>query len=285
MDDAGAAIDELRAALDARIGRNLVLYQRIENGLKHLLIGSRIEGTPTDIVERMQAWNAKVMRMNMGEAAKAVFEYVLTATPRELPAKPDTTQIRVRTTLSLEPSADDPDEFRRLAERCKAVVDRRNDLVHHFLRQWRLDTEAELRAAMDDLDSGHAEAAALRTELLQIMQIYAEARRALAADLNSPQWQRQLELGMAQGNVIGVLEDVASACRREGGWEFVSTALHRLNASVASDVARLKEAFGKDWLVRTFEAAADTFEVTVEPTPNAAPGANRRLYRLRPARQ
>lgn len=277
----GAAHD-VQSEIEHRVGRNLLLYQRIENALKRLLLSSRIEGTPADAAARAQAWSAKVMRLNMGDAAKAVFEQVLTATPQELPAKHDSTEVWVRTSIAIGPPPQNPDAFERLAERCRAIVDQRNDLVHHFLRQWPLENDADARAALEALDAQHEAAAALRQELLPLLRMHEDFRESLADYAASPQWQRDLDVAMAQGSVIDVLADEAGKSRRSDGWQYETTALHRLDRSVASDVARLKEEWGKDWLTRTLAAVADLFEVADEPIPNSGGGARRRLYRLRP---
>ena len=82
--DADAA---LGAEIERRVGRNLLLYQRIENGLKELLLRSTVEGTPDDPAQRFAARTAKVMRSNLGDVAKAVFEQVLTNDPKESPVQ------------------------------------------------------------------------------------------------------------------------------------------------------------------------------------------------------
>jgi hypothetical protein len=273
----------LRSEAERRVGRNLLRYQAIENTLKRLLLGSLAEGTPADCAQRFKVWAAKVMRLNMGDVAKAVFEQVLTATPKEVPEKYDSTQVWVRTPFTIAPGPDQPDAFERLAERCKAVVDQRNDLVHHFLRQWKRETENELHAMLTALEEQHDVAEALHDEILALMRTHEQARSEFAAYVASAQGQLDLDFAMAQGNVVEILVGVAEQARREGGWEYVTTALHRLNGNGdrSPDVQRLKDRWGKDWVPKLFESAGDLFELASEPLPNGPPNASRLVFRLR----
>ena len=269
---------DLRAEAERGVGRNLLRYQGIENTLKRLLLGSLAEGTPSDFAQRSEAWAAKVMRLNLGDVAKAVFEQVLTATPKVLPERHDPTGVWFQARFSIEPDPDNPGAFERLAERCRSVVDQRNDLVHHFLRQWKRETEDELRAMLAALDDQHIAAQAFHEEVLALMRDHERARSEFAAYLASPQGQLELDFAMARGSA-----ETAQQTRRKDGWEHVTTALHRLNGSgdLSPDVLRLKDRWGQEWVKQLFESAPDVFELASEPLPNGPPNALRRIYRLR----
>jgi hypothetical protein len=271
--------------IEQRVGRNLLPYQRIENALKLMLLVSMSEGTPSDHEQRATARVAKVMRLNMGDAVGAVFDQVLTAEPRAQPAKHDPNEIWVRMTITIGPPADRPGDFEALRERCKAVVDQRNDLVHHFLRQASYEAGGDMAAVINALDAQHNVALALRGELLGYLNSLKAFRQEHAAYFNSEPGRSDFAFAVAQGAVIDALVEVAQQTRRTEGWEHVTTALHRLSAggSPFPDVKALKERWGKEWVKRLFDSASDGFEVTDEPLPNAAPGTTRKIYRLRKA--
>jgi hypothetical protein len=269
--------------IEQRVGRNLLLYQRIENALKQMLLVSSSEGSPTDHEQRSAARFAKVMRLNMGDAVGAVFDQVLTAEPRDQPVKHDPNEIWVRMSITIEPPREQPGLFEALRERCKAVVDQRNDLVHHFLRQARFEAAGEVAAVVETLDKQHAAALARRRELLGYLESLKAFRQEHADYFNSELGRSDFEFAMAQGAVIDTLVEVAQQARRADGWEYVTTALHRLQpGGVASaDVLLLKERWGKAWVEKLFGSASEVLEVTSEPLPNGPAGATRQIFRLR----
>lgn len=279
-------ITEVDAALGAeverRVGRNLLLYQRIENGLKRMLLQSCVEGkTLADIEQRLAVRAAKIMRMNMGVVAGAVFEQVLTDDPQP-PPEPDSSAeavIRARFTIGSHP--DSPDSIIDLRARCKAVVDARNDLVHHFLRQTHLESVDRLRVALDALDAQHDEALTVRDELRAHLQSMAETQRQSATFLASEEGQQALELAMAEGRLLDVLADVAQVKVRSDGWTLLTTALHRARAAVPADVERLRSQFGPRWIQQVLGRYGTQFELAQEATPNASAGSTRPIYRIR----
>lgn len=274
---------ELPQEIERRVGRNLLLYQRIENVLKFMLTFALAEGTPSDHERRTTARITKVMRLNMGDAVGAVFDQVLTAEPRHAPAKHDPNEIWMRTMFSIEPSPDRPGEFDLLRERCQSVVNQRNALVHHFLRQAQLWESGNVAIAATALDEQHTTALALRGELRGLLNGLKAVRQETAAYFASDSGRGDFELAMAQAAIVDTLADIARQTRREDGWEFVTTALNRLNASgkPSSDVLALKKRWGNDWVEKLFEIASDVFEVTSEPLPNGTAGTRRQIYRLR----
>lgn len=281
--EAGLARDPAwRAGIEQRVGRNLLAYQRIENALKRLVLGALIEGTPTDLAQRHAGRAAKVIRMNLGDVAKAVFDEVLTSTPRDRPPPADASQAWVSYRFTIAPPPDRPDVFEPLRARCKAIVNQRNALVHHFLRRYAGASDAELDAAREALDAQHDAAAALLDEVAALIRTVEAQREGIAGTLQSPEFRDQLKDAIAQGEVIDLLIEVADGDRRADGWAFLTTALHRLRERAPDAVRRLEARLGKEWLFKTMALAADNFEAQTEPLPNGPPGATRVVYRVLP---
>lgn len=282
-DGAGSGVGPaLRAGIEQRVGRNLLAYQGIENALKRLLLGALIEGTPTDFARRLAGRAAKVIRMNLGDVAKAVFDEVLTSSPRDRPPPADASQAWVSYRFTIAPPPDRPDAFEPLRARCKAIVDRRNDLVHHFLRQYAGAGDTELDAALEALDAQHAVAAAFLDEVVAMIRTVEAQRERIAGTRRSPGFHEQLEDVIAQGEVIEVLMEVADSDRRADGWAFLTTALHRLRERAPNAVHRLEARLGKEWLFKTMAFAPEHFEAQTEPLPNGPAGATRIVYRVLP---
>lgn len=281
--EAGPAIDPARRAeIEQLVGRNLLAYQSIENALKRLLLGALIEGTPADRAQRLAARAAKVTRMNLGDVSKAVFDEVLTAAPRDRPAPADASQAWVSIRFTIAPPPDRLDAFEPLRARCKAIVDHRNDLVHHFLRQYAGASDTELGAAREALDAQHGAAAVFLDEVVALIRALDEQREGIAGTLQSLEFRDQLKDAIAQGEAIDVLIDVADGDIRADGWAFLTTALHRLRERAPHAVRRLEARLGKEWLFKTMAVAPEHFEARTEPLPNGPAGATRVVYRVLP---
>lgn len=274
--------DETGAEVERRVGRNLLLYQRIENGLKELLLRSYAEGsTQADVEQHLAAHAAKVMRQNMGEAARDVFKTVLTDNRRPLSELPKGSDVSIRTRFTIGSHPDDPDVIVRLRERCKAVVDARNDLVHHFLRQTPRDSADRLRDALAELDARYEVASGLRNELLGMLASLVEHQLEAAAYLAGPDGQQLLELAMAEGRIVDILAATAQSEARADGWTLLTTALHRAKEAVPADVERVRKVRGKGWGGQLLERCQEMFELASEPTPDGAAGSTRAIYRQR----
>jgi len=271
----------LGAETERRVGRNLLLYQRIENGLKRLLLQSYIVEPVADIERWLAERAAKIMRMNLGDAAKAVFEQVLTDAPKPMPTPPAGSETRVSSHFTIGPHPHYPDAIDALRIRCKAVADARNDLVHHFLRRTDQATPDQLRDTLDGLDAQYDAAIEMRDELLAHLRAMAEFRRSAGEYFASDRGIQALELAMAEGNVVDVLAGVTQSEARPDGWTLLTTALHRARAAVPVDVERLRQQFGQQWVRQVLGRCSAMFELADEPTPNGPPGSKRAIYRPR----
>jgi hypothetical protein len=277
---ASAVDPALQAEVERRVGRNLLLYQEIENALKEILFGSLIEGTREDLRERMAKRAAKVVRMNLGDVANAVFEDVFTPDSKEraAPAGPD--EIWTSIQLRIAPPEGQPDAFEPFRQRCKAVVTQRNELVHHFLRRWTLDVATDSAAACSALDAQHVEASAFRDEAMAYVRAQEVERRKAAAYVSSPEFRQKLKDAIAQGKVIDVLLDAAANEHRADGWTLLTTAQNRVHERLPQEARSLKERLGREWLFKTMAMAPESFEARTEPLPNGAAGATRIVYRV-----
>lgn len=270
----------LGVEVERRVGRNLLMYQRIENGLKELLLRSTVEGTPDDAARRFAARAEKVMRMNLGDVAKAVFEEVLTDDPKERPAPRLGTDAVIRSRVTISSSPDHPNWIASMRTRCKEVVDARNDLVHHFLRQRKRESVADLDLALDALDTQHQVALELRNEIVALARSLADHLRQSAAYIVSDEGQQALDLAMSEANVVEVLAEVAQAEARADGWALLITAQHRVHARVPMDAELVRERLGRQWPWQVLERWPTLFDRDLEPLPNGAPGTTRPIFRL-----
>ncbi len=277
-----AGVDlQLRDELHRRVGRNVLQLQKIERAWKGLLLTCVVEGAVAEGAAGAARWSSTVLRMNMGDVVKALFEEVLTAEPRERPIKGDRSKGTARTRLTFEPAPDDAAAARAMQSRWQNLVEERNRLVHHFVERWQRASPEELQGALTELDEQQARADTVLAETQPLLKAAATQREELARYFQSEAGQHEVLVGLTFSSTMDRLCRIAASRARGDGWTYQTTAHGDLCRDDPDGVRLLKEAFGSDWLPHLLGAAADVFEVCDEPVPNGGPTARRFLYRLR----
>ena len=213
------------------LGRCLLRLQQYEKLMKALLAHHQLAGPVHDLEQIREARMRKVVTLGQ-LAGELMTSYVISAEP----AAPDldeattahaTMFASLRTTLKLS-----AEEHARAQVALKALVDLRNDLVHHFIDRYDLWSDdgcvaasAYLRDSYTRID-GHFEELRAWTEHMQ------KAHALVAAFVQSPTFQDLVANGIAPDGTVdwtnaGVsraLHDAASALAA-GGWTQLDQAI------------------------------------------------------------
>jgi hypothetical protein len=126
-------IEDATAEVYAKIGRNVVLFQKLEILLKILVSRSEIGGGVDDLKRLHNARAAEIFRKTLGQLAGDYVEGCLGPEADEAPATPKNLNgMHISMKFSMEHN---PEYYEaKKAELAKLVADR-NDLVHHLLLQ------------------------------------------------------------------------------------------------------------------------------------------------------
>ena len=174
-----------------RIGRNVVNFQVVEAMLKHLNATASVHGPASELAERMETQRTAVHRKTMGELAGRMVTHVLQAPP-EHQTPDEISEPWVGFHFSVETDAQFIDQQ---DQEMRALVDARNDLIHHFLPRWYSAVDGDAEAALAYLDAQRDETCRMLDRLKCWVTTMDEGRKQLAAFLASPEGERQLELG------------------------------------------------------------------------------------------
>jgi hypothetical protein len=258
-----------------RIGRNLLLFQHIEHLLKRLMASARLEGTVHSMQNNFDQRRARIHKQTLGQLAGQYVDDVLAdAGEREAPENVDQVWLSFGFTIQ----ADSAFVEQHTAE-MKALVDARNDLIHHFLPRWSPVSEESTLAALAYLDEQRAQALPMRDRLQGFANSLQEAAKAHADFLSSPEAARQIELHWLQhSRLVLMLGEVAQRTPRADGWTVLASAGHIVRQREPEELEHMQERYGQRTLKRLLQAT-ELFDIEEEPTPR---GGMRTVYRINP---
>jgi hypothetical protein len=258
-----------------RIGRNLLLFQHIEHLLKQLMAGARLEGTVKSMQANFEERRAKIHKQTLGQLAGQFVDDVLAdAGGRDAPENVDEAWFSFGFTIQT-----DSIFVEQHTAEMKAVVDARNDLIHHFLPRWSPASEDSTRAALDYLDQQRAQALPMRDRLQGFVNSLQEAAKAHTELMSSPEATREIELQwLRHSRLVLLLGEIAQRTPRADGWTVLASAGNILRQREPEELAHMPERYGHRTLKKLLQAT-ELFDIEEEPTPG---GGTRTVYRINP---
>lgn len=256
-----------------RIGRNVVNFQMVEAMLKHLNANASVHGPASQLGERMEAQRTAVHRKTMGELAGKMVTHVLQAPP-EHQTPDEITEPWIGFHFTVETDAQFIDQH---DQEMRALVDARNDLIHHFLPRWHSAVGGDVETALAYLDTQRDETFRMMDRLNGWVKALDEGRRQMEALWASPESVRQMELGFLQSShLVAMLGEIALKTARPDGWAYVTTALNLIRREAPAELEDLQKRYGHQNL-KGILLAAEYFDVLDEALPN---GGGRTVYRI-----
>jgi hypothetical protein len=162
--------DELRDAqrrVLQKIGRNLLLYQQLEQHLKSLLLRTNISGPASKLVESHGQRASVIHRHTMGQLVTSYLERVLAETGDEEDRRGAQELIETWLSLSITAGLDQAYIDRKRGILTDIVADR-NNLAHHFLTLHSLATTTKCQDVEDILDQ---QSDRVRTEINEVEEL------------------------------------------------------------------------------------------------------------------
>ena len=269
------ALTEGRNEALRRIGRNVVLFQELENILK-FLASTHYPSMPISKAKATREVCAESIRAKtLGQVAGQVVEEIFAATHTESTAPAEITEPWLTFSFRIGGSPSDLEESRMTL---KALIDERNELVHHLLSRWNLHDAESCKRLSAELDEQR------RRVIIEIekYRAYASSVREMARELqvfiDSAEGKREFDVMLLQSSRLAMLlAQIAKTHAREDGWTLLSVAGGQLSSLIPEQFAELKREHGEGSLHKLV-AAIDLFDVQLETTPN---GGTRSVYRSR----
>lgn len=267
MDDTFS--EDLRLASDdtlLRIGRNLLIYQRIETNLKWLEANGRpiVIGkntTEASLAGQVQANHHDVKRNTLGQAFARAFRI------GEAQAQADeSAHEEVRLIFSSAIELEDSAHSREWLDQWHAtLVGARNRLAHGFFDAFNLETAESCTATCAQLDEEHDTALSFLHFTRSAVAARLQGTSMMGELLGSDAFSQHLAHMMALESFAHFLEQEARRLRRADGWCLFATAVRTVRASQPDTIAQLLSP-GNYKTIRSAAEATQAFQWREEPT-------------------
>ena len=256
-----------------RVGRNLVNFQYVEYLLKRLTVHFAPVGPASKMEAQFEKHAVAVNSSTMGALAGKLMETVLKS-PTEKPVPQDIDEIWMGFRFSLGVDAQFVDNHEK---EMQALVDARNELIHHFLPRWHSSVAGDTTSVCEYLDSQLAEIKRMMARLQDWVRRIDNGRAMLAGVLNSPEFEQHSELmHLRSSGLVAMLGEVATRAARSDGWTLFTTAANLIRREAPDELIDIEGRFGLPSLMAVL-LATEFFEVADEQLPN---GFTRKIYRI-----
>lgn len=258
-------LDERRNELFRRIGRNLWMYQQVEGQLKGLLTVSGFSANGLGVQAGFEARLASVSKRSMGQLVHEATGSVLA---REAPPPTNYAVDWLTFSARWDAGTDFADD---LHQKLAVLVADRNELAHHALSRWPIDSLDGMAVGLDQLNVQRERIIEVSNILTRIGTHLVKAAQAMADFMGTSEFAEQLR----RHRLDACLQDVVARAARADGWTLLSQAGHlfgehrqRLSAEQTKALPGLSRLLIDSGL----------FEMRDEPTKG---GGSRSLCRLR----
>lgn len=261
---------ESKARAEQLIGRNVLLFQEMEQLLKTLLPRATVSiSSEIDALSMMPERSSAVETCTLGTLVKRFISEV--CDPNEQDPTGDSDHDQVNLTVAIRLRFDAPDGRDVMIQRLNDLVDGRNRLVHHLLSKVDVNSPASWRSIHDDLEHQHQQV----LSEIETMQHLVDTMAMSGAFVAHPEIRRELAYGPIREQLIEKLLVAARESTEPDGWTSLKAAI-RSDGAVSSD-AVLKLLGGYEIpTVSAFLQAVGGFEIRHDKDRK---GRTRTLYR------
>lgn len=258
-----------------KVGRNVVLFQQLEQLLKFLVANGNLSGFASELNTLKKQQAEKVSKQTMGAL---VGKYVDNSNPDSVSLSNEDEEVdEAYLSFSFKIECD-AGYYESKKEALAKLVSERNDLIHHLLPRFNTSSVESCEALGKELD---AQSESIRIEiknLRSMAEALNEGRKQMADFLKSEKGKKEFELSfLRQSQLILMLGDIATQVRREDGWTLISTAGHLIKEHAPEELDKMRERHGSSSLKKLIEAS-EMFEIHEEATLK---GGIRILYKLK----
>lgn len=270
-------IEELKNEVLRKIGRNVVLYQQLEVMLKLLVSNGNIAGYVCDLQLIKEQKKEKVMRQTLGHVAGQFLENTYGEYQEHDEELDELSEKKMHVSFSYKIQSDE-NHYQRTKENLAKIIQERNDLIHHFILNYNLNSMDSLLEAEQYLDCKREALLPELENVKQYLKALDEGRKELARLISSGEADRLWKLDeLRQEYVVILLGRIIEVAARADGWTLVVHAGQLLHQNAPDQLKEVKKKYNCRTLNELI-TKTEIFELEDEPTPK---GGRRAIYRFR----
>lgn len=269
-------LEKLKNEVHRKVGRNIILFQKIELILKALLARGQLSGYASELNTVLEQGVTTIGKQTMGQVVKGFLKNII-SDPEESTNKPEELK-KVWVSFDCKIQSDGI-FYEERKNALASVVAERNELVHHLLPKWGFNSVEGGRATEQYLDQQYERILPEFEHLKAQANALSESMKDFADFWASDECEKQLELlYLRQSRLVMLLRDIAMQMARSDGWVALTTAAQLIRQRAPEEMDVLKKRYGHKKL-KGLILATELFDVSEEPTDK---GGVRVLYRIKP---
>ncbi|MBM9606746.1 hypothetical protein [Desulfopila inferna] len=264
---------DLKDELHRKIGRNILMFQHMEQMLKFLVANGRFAGNIKSLKEKTEKKRADTYKKTMGQLVGNFLETTYSEyEDSDDRAESDLPYISFDFKIQADEAC-----YEKRRQVLASIVSERNELVHHLLPRYNFQSNESCIELGNYLDEQHDRLKPEISDMQNVVDTFIKSRNEAVAYIQSETFEKEFRLAdIRQNPVVIWLAQITKEASREDGWTLLSIAGKIIKTQKTSEFANCLKQCG----VKTLKGiilAAEIFDLKEEPTNN---GGIRLLYRL-----
>lgn len=259
-----------------KIGRNMLLFQKVEHMLKFLITNGKVSGRISEVKANQEKRAEAIHKQTMVSLVGQLLENVYLECDESTEEHEELREAYLSFIFKVE---SDAVYYEEKKQDLASIVADRNELIHHLLPRFNPNSIESCLDTDRYLDQQREKLLPEFDMLRNMIECLQEGRKEVAEFLNSDEGKKHFNwLWLRQSRLVILLGDIASQVTRPDGWTLLTTASQLIRQHAPEEVAALNERYGHKTLKRLI-LATDLFDINEERTDR---GGIRVLYRLKP---
>ena len=258
-----------------KIGRNMLLFQKLEQMLKYLITNGKVAGYASEIKAKQEKRAATIKKQTMGVLVGDFLENTISngeeisEAPQELKEPHFSFGIKVEI---------DENDYEKKKQELAAIVAGRNELIHNFLPLFDPNSIESCLETENHLDQQREKLLPEINELIFLINSFQKGKKEIVDFLKSDEGKKRFFSPMGGGSIIYYLGEIAAKVARPDGWTLLNIAGQIIREQAPEELTDIYQKFGHKTL-KELILATELFEIKEEPKGK---GGIRFLYRLKP---
>lgn len=257
-----------------KIGRNMLMFQHMELMLKFLIANGQFSGSIDNLKENIERQNASVSKKTMGSLVGEFLE----STHKEQEEPEDIGELyTIHMSFNFRIDCDEV-YYEKRKKKLAEIVSQRNDLVHHLLPRFNLQSIESCVEIEQYLDEQHKQLEPEVENLKRLIKSFQKTKKELFEYVASEEYWTEMRLSeLRHSRLVMWLGQIAEKAARKDGWTYLNTAGQVLQTQQPEELANFKKLYGYKSL-KEIILAPQLFDFMEEKTEK---GGVRVMYRLK----